>query len=236
LLFQSIHFILLAFYYDCSIFSLFGVLAFIQSLVNQATIGPIVFFVGLMINEEALNFMPRRHYSAYIIGLFPSVYDWVTNVADRSPLTIDGTYNTNTPGTSGWVGILAWKRGALLVSMVWVAMLVNAIDRQWRTASIWAIVGALFAVFGIIHVPEAGFDNFGSPTWEQCSVGADGLADCWEFAEQWMFFVAYIMLAATFVLLHLGSKYDSTMEEAIDDESRHGTFLLLFAPPARVTE
>jgi AGZA family xanthine/uracil permease-like MFS transporter len=31
-----------------SIFSWFGILALIQSLVNQATIGPIVFFVGLV--------------------------------------------------------------------------------------------------------------------------------------------------------------------------------------------
>merc|ERR1711988_204099 len=39
------------------ILSWFGVLALIQSIVNPATIGPIVFFVGLQVNEEALNFM-----------------------------------------------------------------------------------------------------------------------------------------------------------------------------------
>lgn len=55
--------------------SWFGILALIQSIVNSATIGPIVFFVGLQINEEALNFMPSRHYPAYIIGIFPSIYD-----------------------------------------------------------------------------------------------------------------------------------------------------------------
>lgn len=52
--------------------SWFGVLALIQSFVSQATIGPIVLFVGLMVNEEALHFMPQRHYAAYVIGLFPS--------------------------------------------------------------------------------------------------------------------------------------------------------------------
>jgi adenine/guanine/hypoxanthine permease len=50
----------------------FGILALIQSLVNQATIGPIVLFVGFMCNEDAINFMPPRHYAAYIIGVFPS--------------------------------------------------------------------------------------------------------------------------------------------------------------------
>jgi len=203
------------------VMSCFGILALIQSIVNQATIGPIVFFVGLMVNEEALNFMPARHYSAYIIGLFPSVYDWVTNVADRAPLTGDGTYNTNTPGTSGWVGVLAWKRGALLVSLLWVSMLVNVLDRHWLQATIWAAVAATFAVFGIIHVPEAGFDTFSEATWEQCSGTADGGADCWDHAEQYMFFVAYIMLGVTFVAIHFAKKFDDTIEEPIDDESRH---------------
>jgi adenine/guanine/hypoxanthine permease len=54
------------------ILSWFGVLALVQSLVNQATIGPIVLFVGLMCNEDAINYMPPRHYAAYIVGLFPS--------------------------------------------------------------------------------------------------------------------------------------------------------------------
>ncbi len=206
--------------------SWFGILALIQSLVNQATIGPIVFFVGLMINEETLNFMPSRHYSAYILGLFPLVYDWVTNVSSRSPLTDDGTFNNNTPGTVGWVGILAWKRGALLVSMLWVAMAVNVLDRQWISAFIWALVASAFALFGIIHLPEAGFENINNPTWEQCTAGdttADGviLANCWDHGQHWMYLVAYLMMAATFAILFVAQKYDSMMQEPIDDETRH---------------
>lgn len=169
-----------------------------------------------MVNQEALDFMPSRHYAAYIIGLFPSVYDWVTNISDRAPLTDDGTFNTNTPGSGGWVGVLAWKRGALLVSMLWAAMVVNVIDRQWKLAAIWAGVAAAFAVTGIIHVPEAGFDNMSDPFWEQCSE-----AGCWEFAEQWMFCVSYLVLGATFILVLIFSKYDDAMEDPIDDESRH---------------
>ena len=54
---------------------------------------------------------------------------------------------------------------------------------------------------------------------EQCT-GPDPVV-CWEFAEQWMFFVAYLVLAATFVLIGVASKSDKTIEEPIDDESRH---------------
>lgn len=213
-----------------SIFSWLGILALLQSIVNRATIGPIVFFVGLQINEEALNFMPSRHYAAYIIGLFPSIYDWVVNVAGRSSLqgfSGFGSFNTAFPsGLEGWIGVLAWKRGALLVSLVWVAMVVMVLDRKWVLAFVWAIVAALFAVVGIIHVPEAGFKSFADPVWEQCEGAANDLGEivsvtCWEHAEQWMFFVAYIMLAATFGVIYTISKFDETIGDEIDDPSAH---------------
>src|SRR3569623_665121 len=103
--------------------------------------------------------MPNRHYAAYIIGLFPSIYDWAVNVSNRSPQSaLDGFYSTTYPvGANGFVGVLAWKRGSLLVSMIWTAMVVMILDRKWVTATAWALIGAFFALFGIIHVPQAGF-------------------------------------------------------------------------------
>jgi len=188
--------------------------------VNQATIGPIVFFVGLMINEEALNFMPSRHYAAYIIGLFPSIYDWVVNISGQSPIQDQDTgYNIAHSGSDSWYGVLAWKRGSLLVSMVWTAIIVMVIDRRWIQATSWATVGAALSAFGIIHAPVAGFENFSSPVWEQCSAAT---GECWEYGEQWMFMTAYLMLAATFLLI-LGAKMwgDATIGDALDDESHH---------------
>jgi AGZA family xanthine/uracil permease-like MFS transporter len=212
------------------VMSLIGVLALIQSFVNRATIGPIILFVGIMINEEALNFIPSRHYAAYIVGLFPSIYDWVVNISNRSPLegtaADGGSYNTGFPGGSGWIGVLAWKRGALLVSMVWTSMIVMVIDRKWTKALIWALVGAAFSVFGIIHMPEAGFEFFSEPHWEYCSGPADSSGvvatpSCWDQAEQWMFFVAYMMLAGTFSIIELAKRFDETIQEEVDDESAH---------------
>lgn len=204
------------------IFSWFGILALLQSIVNQATVGPIVFFVGLQVCEEALNFMPSRHYSAFIIGVFPSIYDWVTQISSTDPLIFTDeetgqAYDGNSPGSSAWAGLLAWKRGALLVSMLWVAIVVNVIDRQWKVAIIWSLIAALFAIFGIIHSPEAGVSNLNEPFAEQC--WAPGV--CWDQANQWMFAVAYVMLAATFAIILFASRYDSHMEDPIDDESRH---------------
>ncbi|CAM9416209.1 unnamed protein product, partial [Ascophyllum nodosum] len=138
--------------------SWFGLLALIRSIVNQATIGPIVLFVGLALLEECFRNLPSRHYVAMVFGLFPSVCDWVVNIADRTPLTGfagDGTaYNSNLPDlTEGWWGILGFKRGAILLSLCWVAILVNIIDRKWWQAAVWALISATFSAIGLIHVP-----------------------------------------------------------------------------------
>lgn len=119
------------------------------------------------------------------------------------------------------MGVLAWKRGALLVSFVWVGMLVMVIDRKWKLAAIWAGIGAGFALFGIIHVPEAGFENFTDPVWEQCT----SYETCWEYAEQWMFFLAYLMLVATFGIIFLAREYGndpSLQPPVVDTESEQG--------------
>merc|ERR1712054_681798 len=63
---------------------------------------------GLQVNEEALNFMPSRHYAAYIIGVFPSIFNWVMNTSGRSAMASDdGSYNINNLGelwtADGWV-------------------------------------------------------------------------------------------------------------------------------------
>lgn len=172
-----------------------------------------------------MNFMPSRHYSAFIIGLLPSVYDWVTQISGTDPLIdFDGEppYAFNSPTGGAWVGLLSWKRGALLVSMLWTAIVVNVIDRQWKIAIIWSLIAAIFAVIGIIHVPEAGFENLNKPFPEQCwSTDGGETVTCWEYAYQWMFTVAYVMFAATFGIIMFCSRYDSQIEDPIDDESRH---------------
>lgn len=73
------------------ILSWFGLLALIRSVVNQATIGPIVLVVGLMLMEEALRFLPSRHYAAFLFGLFPSIAGvWVRKTACRQQLHVVG--------------------------------------------------------------------------------------------------------------------------------------------------
>ncbi|CAM9519880.1 unnamed protein product, partial [Hapterophycus canaliculatus] len=115
----------------------------------------------------------------------------VTNIAARGPLAgvaEDGTdYNTNLPDlTEGWWGILGLKRGAILVSLCWVAMLVHIIDRKWWQASVWAGISALFTAVGVIHVPV-------KPLTSRIltdELGAVTTATCWEHGDQWQYMTA----------------------------------------------
>lgn len=109
-------------------------------------------------------------------------------------------------------------------------MLVMVIDRHWTMAAVWALIGAAFAGVGIIHVPEAGFENFTTPVWEQCSTWTD----CWDYAEQYMFFVAYLMLAGTFALIHFARMHadDETLLARVEDKETEECFKDWFADAA----
>ncbi|CAM9464400.1 unnamed protein product [Ascophyllum nodosum] len=191
--------------------SWFGLFALIRSIVNQATVGPIVLFVGLALLEECFRCLPSRHYAAMAFGLFPSVCDWVTNIADRSPLTEfaeDGTaYNSNLPDlTEGWWGILGCKRGAILVSLCWVTILVHVIDRKWWQAAVWALISATLSAFGLIHVPVAGFKTFHDAVSDNCSPVTDNndivvSTTCWEHGNQWQYMTAYLMIGMIFITI-----------------------------------
>ena len=48
--------------------------------------------------------------------------------------------------------MLGFKRGAILVSLCWVAILVHIIDRKWWQATVWALLSSILTAVGIIHV------------------------------------------------------------------------------------
>jgi AGZA family xanthine/uracil permease-like MFS transporter len=182
-------------------FAWFGILALIKALTNQATIGPIVLFVGLMVCEEALKYLPARHYTVFVIGMFPSVVDWAINNFSAAPVSgftdTGGEYNASVAGPIiNYAGSYALQNGSILISMLWTAMLVYIIDRRWVLATATSLITSLFAMFGIIHSASAGFDNFNVETVPNCTLAADGeTIECFDLNKQWMYFVSYLIIA-----------------------------------------
>jgi AGZA family xanthine/uracil permease-like MFS transporter len=175
--------------------------------------------LGLLVNEDVLDFIPPRHYAAYIFGIMPSIYDWAVDIAARTPIPdgASGEYNTNLTGSSSWFGVLAFKRGSLFISMVWTAIVVKTIDRKWTQVALWCTVAAVFSCLGVIHVPEAGFANFTDSSWEQCDASTE---ECWQHGEQWTFMTAYLMMGATSLVVNAAKRFDPAIQDEIDDNSR----------------
>eukprot|EP00232_Nephroselmis_pyriformis_P030957 CAMPEP_0182861686 /NCGR_PEP_ID=MMETSP0034_2-20130328/5634_1 /TAXON_ID=156128 /ORGANISM="Nephroselmis pyriformis, Strain CCMP717" /LENGTH=596 /DNA_ID=CAMNT_0024993643 /DNA_START=36 /DNA_END=1826 /DNA_ORIENTATION=+ len=184
------------------ILGLSGVMVIFQAIFPCQAIGPIILFVGLMICEEAVSVLPQRHWAVVFFGLFPSICDWLTNDVPVGAIS----------GDKAW-GIYSLKRGAMLISFFWCAILTYVVDRKWWHAAGWSILTAFVASMGIIHMPVAGYTaeymvdgksvkQFEMGTWGPFIPGA-GDQPCFGDecgAKQWRFFVAYLMVAGVCLL------------------------------------
>lgn len=196
-----------------------------------------MFLVGLYVNEDVLDLLAPRHFAAYILGILPSICDWAVTVSGKTPvqdIDPDGNgYNTQLLGSSSnWYGLLALKHGSLLISFFWTAIVVKTIDRKWRQVTVWSLTAALFSLFGLIHSPQAGFAYLNQTHWEQCDATSNL---CWIYSDQWMFVAAYIMIAATSLLVHCLKRCDSTIRDEIDDNHSTMAFENWFADASKPT-
>merc|ERR1719382_345296 len=171
---QSINAVLFCF------FCLTGQFAMVNALVPPYAIGPIILFVGLAICQDAFVVIEKRHLPAAIVGLMPSIAEWVYTQIPHQCLGDPSLTPLHTLGI-----------GALLSSMILTSFVVFSIDGNFMQATIWASVGAFLCFLGIIHQPspDLTFKTF------KGEVLADGTST---FASsQCAFMTGYLTVAAT---------------------------------------
>ena len=88
-------------------------------------------------------------------------------------------------------GICALSQGYLLTSMIYAALLVYVIDRQFLSACAWAVAAAILSMIGLIHA------------YELTPLGLVNKFGLWAAPQ---FAVAYWVAAALLLILHLGRK------------------------------
>ncbi|MCB1177785.1 MAG: NCS2 family permease, partial [Leptospiraceae bacterium] len=81
--------------------------------------------------------------------------------------------------------------GFLLTSMVWAAICVGIIDRDFKKSAYWAISGAVLSFLGLIHAYSLSMNEI----LNKFSLPASG-----------NFTVAYIILAVLFLITHFSKK------------------------------
>jgi len=119
----------------------------------EVTLGVLV-WVGIVITAQAFSDSPTKHSIAVAIGLIPCLAGWaallVETVARSANASLEALA-TQTNGDLVLTGLFSLGQGFLLTSILISAMTAFVIDRRFLSASLVALVGSLFSIFGLIH-------------------------------------------------------------------------------------
>ena len=128
--------------------------------VPKVAVLPILVFIGLEITSQSFLATARRHYAAVAIAFIPAIAKLVS-ITDATAVP------------NGGVAIVPLIRmlagGFIVTSIIWAAILANAVDRRFARASLYCFAGAVFVLFGFIHSPVEGDKMFWP--WDIWSMG-----------------------------------------------------------------
>jgi AGZA family xanthine/uracil permease-like MFS transporter len=137
---------------------LLGYFGYLYAFIPQATVYPILVFVGLEITAQSFLATPRRHYPALALACVPALaaLAWIfagNLLGDKSLLAcglgIDSLQNPALRKELHTLQILA--SGFIVTSLLWASGLALIIDRRLRLASLYFWLAAACTLFGIIH-------------------------------------------------------------------------------------
>jgi AGZA family xanthine/uracil permease-like MFS transporter len=121
----------------------------------EVTLG-ILLWIGLIITAQAFQETPKAHAPAVAIGFIPSLAAWgvlllQTALEKAAPgFSFEKAAATFSPEIF-FNGMLSLAQGFILISILFSAIVAKVIDRNWRAAAIWCLVGAVTSACGIIH-------------------------------------------------------------------------------------
>jgi AGZA family xanthine/uracil permease-like MFS transporter len=138
-----------------------GLVALLLAVIPLVAILPILLYIGVVITAQAFEQTPIRHAPAVVLALIPNLAAYVQNQID-SALNAAGTTAEkvgmaalNQAGVV-YAGMAALGGGAILAGMVLGAIAAFVIDRDFRSATIYALAGAGLSFIGFIHGTQLG--------------------------------------------------------------------------------
>ncbi len=168
--------------------ALSGLSSLMAALIPVEAGMAIVLWIGIIITAQAFSAVPRHHAPAAAMGLFPAIAAFgvlvltgtatAAGIAAQNPDFAQQLLGDARPFAAAGIhlhGITAISQGFMIACLVWSAMSVHLIERQFPAAAIWALVGALAAFFGFAHAgtltPSGGRYVIGWATGWQWAVG-----------------------------------------------------------------
>jgi AGZA family xanthine/uracil permease-like MFS transporter len=147
--------------------ALFGLSATIAAIVPIEAGMAIVLWIGIVITAQAFQAVKTEHAPAVALGLFPAIAGWGVLILGQTlgaAGSVLGDRNLaervlHAPRAfldAGlhFEGLVALSQGFMLSCLVWSGASAHLIDRQFRQAALFMLVGALLAFFGFMHAGQ----------------------------------------------------------------------------------
>jgi AGZA family xanthine/uracil permease-like MFS transporter len=184
-----------------ALLAIFGLTFLINTFVPMEAGMAIVLWIGIIITAQAFQATPSAHAPAVAFGLFPAIAGWGALVLTQ---TLGAAGNAlHDPGLAARVladpsafamagldlhGLVALSQGFMLTCMIWSAISAHLIDRRFRVAAVWAVIGAVTAFFGFVHAgsltPAGGMYDIGWASGWRWSIGYVACAIFFLFVER----------------------------------------------------
>jgi AGZA family xanthine/uracil permease-like MFS transporter len=152
-----------------------GILGFMAELLPAAALAPIFIFVGLDIVEQSYHATPKRHAMAVTMAVIPAIPALAQMKLGPMIANIESFYATlktqsaelassmhsafqyfEHAGQESWMAINAAGNGFILTAMIWGSFTAMLIDRRFRRACVFLLIGAVLTFFGAMHSVKVG--------------------------------------------------------------------------------
>ena len=162
-----------------------GLVALLLAVIPLVAVLPILLYIGVVITAQAFEATPSPHAPAVVLALIPNLASWGQLLVD-SALNAAGTsaaaIGAAKLADAGLVyhGMELLGGGAILAAMVLAAIAAFIIDHDFKSATLYALAGAVLSFFGFIHGAKLGFGE----SW-QVALGYLLLGGiCWGLARR----------------------------------------------------
>jgi AGZA family xanthine/uracil permease-like MFS transporter len=132
-----------------------GSVALVMRVVPMEAMIGILLWIGIIIAAQAFRDVPRPHFLGVAFGFVPALAAWLLLNLDTT-LRVAGTslYESASKFPAGDLaiaGVFALNQGFILTAMIFAALLVYAVERQWLRVAAWALAASLLSFVGVIH-------------------------------------------------------------------------------------
>ncbi|GAA0375624.1 NCS2 family permease [Bacillus horti] len=121
-----------------------GVIAALSAIIPAAVVAPILVFVGISMVSTTFQTNETKYYPAVVMAMLPYLSNYImTRFNNNAGEVVQGIST----------GIVPLGHGAMFTGIIFGAITVYIIDRQFNKAGVFSLVGALLSFIGLIHAP-----------------------------------------------------------------------------------